>query len=98
MTDVVIDLSNKYLTVTLHGCSECRLWATEDQWLAAWAKELFYRVNHSDEFPEEEYPTETDFGLQDRMVCPRCRFVHSDDDCSSVDEEQVVVRVEREPG
>lgn len=78
-----------HLTVTLWGCSECFGWATSEAWNIAWNDELRRRERDPECADQDEWGEHR--GLDDRMVCPRCLFVHSDNECSSVDEQLVQV-------
>ncbi len=85
--------------VTIYGCSECEGWSSSEAWQAAWWRERSTRIGVAargevDAYDvgwsevEGEPPASTSkYGLDDRMVCPRCGHVHADDDNSAVDED-----------
>jgi hypothetical protein len=80
------------MEVTLYRCSECADedhggWATYEAWQSALHRERVRRMND----PEFGGDYGDDYGLGDAMVCPRCGYVHRDDDSSSVDEERRTV-------
>jgi hypothetical protein len=82
-------MDDPMLVATLNFCSECERWSADSAWSFAWLKERNRRAK-SPEYQDDDYGA--DWGLNDRMVCPRCTYVHSDDECSYVDE--IVVPVE----
>lgn len=82
-----------FLRVILWTCSECEGTSSSHEWEIAWSQERARRKREGD-YTEDEYGK--DFGLDQRMVCPRCRYVHSDDECSYVDEhEGTAVTIDR---
>lgn len=71
------------MKVALGKCSECEQIATKDAWDRAWWVERSARISAGHE-PWFLY------GLDQRLVCPSCGFVHSDNDMSAVEEIQSV--------
>lgn len=68
-----------------YHCSECGGVASPAEWEAAWVRERDRRKDDPDyQDPIEEWPA-TNWGLDDRMVCPHCGFDHADNDASMVD-------------
>lgn len=74
------------LKVTLNKCSECECVGTVEAWSEAWWRERSGRISNTELFPHADYPRSGNLGLDDRMVCPHCGFVHADDDMSAVTE------------
>lgn len=87
-------LIDPLLRTKVFWCSECEKAASKDAWQDAWWRVRSFRMA-SEKFTEEEYGK--DFGLDDRMICPRCNFIHADDDCSGVDELDALVVPIEEP-
>lgn len=76
------------MATTLHWCSECEGVSSEKAWDAAWWEERSRRMGDREAIAEMEWSTESSstYGLAGREVCPRCAYVHADDDCSAVEE------------
>lgn len=81
------------MRVKVWFCSECEQPAPTEKWQLAWNDE-YRRRDRDPEFDAEDHGAE--LGLDDRMVCPRCAYVHSDDECSFVDELDALVVVIQE--
>jgi hypothetical protein len=77
---------DEHMRVSLSRCSECGRVSSSKAWDAAWWDERSRRM--ADPEMREEWGTETTctYGLDDHMVCPRCKYVHSDDENSWVEE------------
>lgn len=71
------------MQATLFFCSECDRASSSEAWQSTWWTERARRRAHPD-YTEGDHGS--DLGLDDRMVCPRCRYVHADDECSYVKE------------
>lgn len=77
------------MKVTLYKCGECEGVSSDNAWRSAWWSERSRRILEARRDPEHDYheaPPSSDYGLGDRMVCPRCKYVHADDDNSYVEE------------
>lgn len=90
---------NMLMAVTLNHCSECDGVSSDEAWNKAWWNERWRRMGDKQAIAEHEWSTETTskYGLEDRMVCPRCSYVHADDDMSAVEEREGFA-VELPPG
>jgi DNA-directed RNA polymerase subunit RPC12/RpoP len=75
--------TDPHLATTLYKCSECGGTSSEQAWQLALGAER-RRRKADPSFDADDYGP--DYGLDDRMVCPRCGYVHADDDSSWVEE------------
>lgn len=74
---------DEHMVVTLNQCGECEQWSSAEAWTRAWWEERSRRKT-APEWNDDDYGK--DWGLDETMVCPRCQFVHADDDNSWVEE------------
>lgn len=79
----VDEQADQLMKVTLYKCGECEGVSSDDAWRHAWWSERARRMNHP-AWSDDDYGK--DFGLDEKMVCPRCQHVHVDDDTSYVEE------------
>lgn len=89
-TPMVRPGTEDYLKVTVYFCSECERWSAEERWNLAWGDEL-RRRKRDPKYAAGEDEWGKALGLVERMVCPRCKYVHADDECSYVDETWVTI-------
>lgn len=87
-------LVDPFLRTIVWWCSECEKAAGADAWVDAHRVELKRRFSDP-EFDPEEYGIK--MGLGEAMVCPNCKYVHRDDECSSVDELNAIIVPIEEP-
>lgn len=79
-------ISRDPMRVLLYGCGECEQVSSDRAWDTAWWEERSRRMDalRREGLPRDEYGA--NYGMGDRMVCPRCGYVHQDDDMSWVEE------------
>jgi hypothetical protein len=82
------------MRTTAFSCSECERASSAEAWQAAWWAERSRR-RIAPEWTDDDYGP--NHGLDERMVCPRCKYVHSDDECSYVGELAAVCMPIAEP-
>jgi hypothetical protein len=84
-------LEDEHLKILLWLCGECGKASSRDAWSTAlWAERDRRRAGKgisAEELAEYEAEGSTSkFGLADREVCPRCGFVHADNDGPGIEE------------
>jgi hypothetical protein len=72
-----------HMRVTLHRCGECEGVSSAEAWTAAWWSERSRRMVDP-KWNDDDYGPS--WGIDERMVCPRCGYVHADDECSYVED------------
>ncbi|HEX6359484.1 hypothetical protein [Actinophytocola sp.] len=78
--------ADEHMAVACFTCGACEATSSGEAWTNAWWNERNRRMTHDDfQDPAEDWP-ERNWGMDDRMICPRCAYVHADDDSSWVEE------------
>lgn len=80
--------ADEYMAVDLLRCGQCGGVSSKRAWDKAWRSERSRRMGDKEAIGEHEWSTEpsSDYGLDERDVCPRCQYVHSDNEESWVEE------------
>lgn len=84
-------LDDEHMAIALWRCGECGKTSSRDAWQREWWAERSRRIAGQGIAAEQlaEYQAEgtaSKYGLDERDVCPRCKYVHADDEGPGIDE------------